>query len=107
MKVLLANLPNSVLLPTEAVKLGQNGRYVFVIKDDSTVDLRFVDIGQSQGDFLVIRDGVSAGEKVVLSGQLMLAPGARVVEVPDQGHNIFEENLKKNKSIAEKNPTVK
>ncbi|MDR0679816.1 MAG: efflux RND transporter periplasmic adaptor subunit [Puniceicoccales bacterium] len=106
-KVLLKTNKNSVLAPSESVKLGQMGRYVFVVKEDKTVDLRIVSTGQSYGDFIVIKSGVSAGEVVVKNGQLMLSHGAKVVELPDQRKNSFKADLKSDQDMAEKNPTTK
>jgi multidrug efflux system membrane fusion protein len=52
------------------------------VKPDSTLDLRPVKPGQPQGDFTVINDGLKTGETVVVSGQLQLAPGTKVVAQP-------------------------
>ncbi|MDR2778747.1 MAG: efflux RND transporter periplasmic adaptor subunit [Puniceicoccales bacterium] len=106
-KLLLTVVKNSLLVPAEAVKLGQQGRYVFVIKDDKSVELRLVEIGQIHGDMLVIKNGLGEGEIIVKRGQLMLAPGMKVVEMPETQSNTFDENLEKNKRIAEKNPTTR
>jgi multidrug efflux system membrane fusion protein len=106
-RVLLRTNKDSVLVPYESVRLGQAGRYLFVVKEDKAVDLRVVSIGQRHGDFIVIKSGVSAGEVVVKTGQLMLSPGAKVVEVPDQRNNVFKPNLKFDRDMAEKNPTTK
>ncbi|MDR1457476.1 MAG: efflux RND transporter periplasmic adaptor subunit [Puniceicoccales bacterium] len=106
-KLLLTVAKDSVLVPAEAVKLGQQGRYVFVIKEDKSVEFRLVEIGQIHGAMLVIKNGVSEGETIVMRGQLMLAPGMKVIEMPDTQPNFFEENLEKNRKIAEKNPTTK
>jgi multidrug efflux pump subunit AcrA (membrane-fusion protein) len=60
-----------------------------VVKPDSTLDLRPVKPGQRQGDLTVITEGVNPGETVVVSGQLQLAPGAKVIvketETPGDG----------------------
>ncbi len=77
-RLILETLKDAKLVPSSAVQIGQNGPYVFVVKDDSTLDLRQVKPGQPQGDLTVINEGVQAGEKVVVSGQLQLAPGAKV-----------------------------
>jgi len=60
------------------VQIGQNGPYIFVVKPDSTLDLRQVKSGQRQGDLTVITEGINAGETVVVSGQLQLSPGAKI-----------------------------
>jgi multidrug efflux system membrane fusion protein len=77
-RLILDNLKDSMLVPSSAVQIGQNGPYVFVVKPDSTLDLRQVKAGQIHGDLTVISEGVKPGETVVVSGQLQLAPGAKV-----------------------------
>ncbi len=106
-KVLLKINKGAVLVPTESVRLGQLGHYVFVIKEDKTVDLRNIKIGQQYGDFTLIKEGVNSGESVVQTGQLMLAPGMKVAEVPDQRENKFKLKLQYDQNMAEKNPTTK
>lgn len=78
-RLILDVLKDATLVPGGAVQIGQNGPYVFVVKDDSTLDLRQVKPGQTHGDLTVINEGVRAGEMVVVSGQLQLAPGAKVI----------------------------
>jgi multidrug efflux system membrane fusion protein len=77
-RLILDVLKEAKLVPSGAVQIGQNGPYVFVVKPDSTLDLRPVKSGQRQGDLIVINDGLKVGETVVTSGQLQLAPGAKV-----------------------------
>jgi len=78
-RFILDVLKDSKLVPSGAVQIGQNGPYLFVVKPDSTLDLRQVKPGQRHGDLTVITEGVEAGETVVVSGQLQLAPGTKVV----------------------------
>jgi multidrug efflux system membrane fusion protein len=77
-RLILDVLKEAKLVPSGAVQIGQNGPYVFVVKPDSTLDLRQVKPGQAQGDLTVITEGVNVGESVVVSGQLQLAPGMKV-----------------------------
>ncbi len=77
-RLILDNLKDSMLVPSGAVQIGQNGPYVFVVKSDSTLDLRQVKPGQNHGDLTVLTEGVKSGETVVVSGQLQLAPGMKV-----------------------------
>jgi multidrug efflux system membrane fusion protein len=77
-RFILDVLKDSKLVPSGAVQIGQNGPYIFVVKSDSTLDLRPVKPGQRQGDLTVITEGVNTGETVVVSGQLQLAPGTKV-----------------------------
>ena len=65
--------------PTRAIQTGQNGQYVFVVRDNQTVDMRTIKPGRVIGDRTVIVEGLRAGETVVTDGQLQLVPGATVV----------------------------
>jgi multidrug efflux system membrane fusion protein len=78
-RLILDTLKGAKLVPSGAVQIGQKGPFIFVVKPDSTLDLRQVKAGQRQGDMTVVNEGVQAGETVVVSGQLQLAPGAKVV----------------------------
>jgi membrane fusion protein, multidrug efflux system len=69
---------NAVVVPTAAIQIGQNGPYVFVIRPDSTVELRLVRIDRSVNDKSVIAEGLAAGDRVVVDGQLRLGNGTRV-----------------------------
>jgi len=69
---------NALAVPSTAVQVGQNGPYVFVIKLDSTVDLRLVRVDRSVTNKTVIAEGLAAGERVVVDGQLRLTNGTRV-----------------------------
>ena len=82
-RLILDLLKDAKLVPSSAVQIGQNGPYVFVVKEDSTLDLRQVKPGQVHGDETVIVEGVRPGETVVTSGQLQLAPGAKVIVKED------------------------
>ena len=78
-RLILETLKNATLVPSGAVQIGQNGPYVFVVKPDSTLDLRQVKPGQKQdSDMTVITQGVKSGESVVTRGQLQLSPGMKV-----------------------------
>ena len=69
---------NAVVVPSAAIQIGQNGPYVFVIRPDSTVELRLVRVDRTVIDKSVIADGLAAGDRVVVDGQLRLGNGTRV-----------------------------
>jgi multidrug efflux system membrane fusion protein len=82
-RFILEMLKNATLVPAQAVQVSQSGPFVFVVKPDNTVDLRPVKPGQRQeGDLTVIESGVKRDETVVVTGQLALAPGAKVAPQP-------------------------
>jgi multidrug efflux system membrane fusion protein len=69
---------NAIVVPSTAVQMGQNGPYVFVIKPDSTVELRLVRVNRTLENKTVLDQGLAAGERVVVDGYLRLNNGARV-----------------------------
>jgi multidrug efflux system membrane fusion protein len=71
--------PHAVVVPSAAIQMGQQGSYVFVVKNDLTVEARNVTPGVPINHESVIENGLAAGEVVVTDGQLMLFPGAKVV----------------------------
>ncbi len=74
----LSEQPDTVIVPSAAVQTGQNGQYVFVVKQDQTVDMRPIEPGWIVENMTVIKKGVQPGERVVTDGQVRLVPGAKV-----------------------------
>ncbi len=74
----LTREPNTIVVPSQAIQTGQQGQYVFVVKQDLTVESRPVVVGRSVNSETVVQKGLLADEKVVTDGQLRLYPGARV-----------------------------
>jgi multidrug efflux system membrane fusion protein len=77
-RLVLSILKDAVLIPASATQISQRGPYVYVIEPNSTAELRLVNLGQRQGKFVVVADGLKAGEKVVTSGQMTVVPGSKV-----------------------------
>lgn len=69
---------NRIVVPSQAVQTGQQGLYVYVVKDDMTAELRVVRQDRIFDGLAVIGSGVAAGEKVVIDGQMRIVPGAKV-----------------------------
>jgi multidrug efflux system membrane fusion protein len=85
----VAQQPDAVTVPSQAVLTGQSGPYVFVITPDHTAELRMVTSGIAHAGGVVIDKGLQSGETVVTDGQLQLSPGAAVeiknTPVPEDG----------------------
>ncbi|HTA43998.1 MAG TPA: efflux RND transporter periplasmic adaptor subunit [Bryobacteraceae bacterium] len=74
---------NRILIPSQAVQTGPDGKYVWVVSGDSSAAMRKVRVLRNytppgQIEQAVIGEGINPGEKVVLEGQLRLSPGAHV-----------------------------
>ncbi len=66
------------VIPAAALQTGQNGRYVYAVKEDSSVEIRSVHVERTLDDQVVVRTGIQPGETVVTDGQLQLVPGSKV-----------------------------
>jgi multidrug efflux system membrane fusion protein len=76
---------DAVVVPSQAVQTSQDGSYAFVVKADSTVELRSLVPDRIVGSETVIAKGLTPGEIVVTEGQLRLIPGAKVEEQKESG----------------------
>jgi multidrug efflux system membrane fusion protein len=78
MRLLLKTQQNVLTIPSAAVNRGPAGFFAYVIKPDSTVDMRGIKVGQDINDISVVEEGLVAGERVVTGGQYRLQPGSHV-----------------------------
>ena len=77
-ELIVATQRNVVTVPAQAVMVGPNGSYVYVIGADQTVHRVDVEAAAQEHGTDVIEKGVQAGEKVVVDGQYRLANGVKV-----------------------------
>ena len=52
----LRTLDHATVVPSEAIQSGQKGQFAFVVKPDQTVETRFVTVGQTIDNQIVVRD---------------------------------------------------
>ena len=77
-KVLLQTVHGALTIPTAAVQRGPQGVFAYVVKSDSTVEVRALQVGQHTDGRTIVTQGLRAGERVVISNQYQLQPGALV-----------------------------
>jgi multidrug efflux system membrane fusion protein len=77
-RVLVRMERNVLALPTTAVQLGPNGPFTYVVKPDSTVEVRQLTIGDESGGLTVVKTGLALNERVVTSNQYRLQAGVHV-----------------------------
>jgi membrane fusion protein, multidrug efflux system len=78
----LSTQSDAVVVPSEAVQVGQEGQHVFVVKPDNSVEVRPVVVARTDEGEAVIANGLQPGEQIVREGQFLLGPGSRI-EVRD------------------------
>jgi multidrug efflux system membrane fusion protein len=76
--LLLETQKNATVIPSVAVQTGPNGNYVYVVKEDKTVENRPVNVSLTQGLLSDIASGLAPNELVVTDGQDKLQPGSHV-----------------------------
>ena len=79
------SVQDAVVIPSAAVQRASFGPFVYVVKDDSTVTIRRVQLGPGEGDRVSITSGVTPDERVVLEGVDDLTEGARVEVISNNG----------------------
>ena len=72
--------PNTVMIPAVAIQSGQKGPFVFVAREDQTVEMRVVELVGIDGNMAALVSGVKEGERVIVEGQMRLTNGARIAE---------------------------
>ncbi len=74
----METLRGVTVTPSSAIQHSPKGTFVYEVKEDQTVTVRWVKTGPSEGDQVSIEQGVSPGEIVVVEGAEKLKEGSRV-----------------------------
>lgn len=69
---------NATVVPSQAVQMGQEGPYTFVVTPELTAEYRKLVVGRTLDGETVVTKGLAPGERVVTDGSLRLIPGAKV-----------------------------
>ncbi|WP_291270760.1 MdtA/MuxA family multidrug efflux RND transporter periplasmic adaptor subunit [Geothrix sp.] len=77
-RLLVDTLRGVVIVPTEAVQRSPQGSFVYVVKTDSTVEMRPVEILATDGGETALKKGLTGGETVVTDGIEKLRPGSKI-----------------------------
>ena len=74
-----AKLDDVILAPQEGVSRDRRGRPVaYIVNADNVVEERMLDIVQDHGNTWVVRDGLAAGDRLIVAGFQFIGPGATV-----------------------------
>lgn len=76
---LYANHPVKVpVVPIVAVQENQEGKYVYTIDETGMPKLTYIKVQGQSGDNWIVKDGLKAGDKVIVDGILKVTPGTPV-----------------------------
>ena len=67
-----------IVIPESALMQSGDRSTVFVLNDAGRADRRSITLGRRLPGFIVVEDGLAAGERVIVKGQMLLRPGALV-----------------------------
>lgn len=81
--LLADTLHNVVLAPSAAIQFGNSGTFVYVLDGDKKVKVQPLVVGDTDGDSTVIKEGLKAGDRVVLEGTDRLKDGSEIEVVND------------------------
>lgn len=72
----------AILVPDSAVVTDQSRKIVMTVRDDGTVEPKVVRAGPSYDNLRIIRDGLTASDRIVIDGLMRARPGAKVTPQP-------------------------
>jgi multidrug efflux system membrane fusion protein len=91
------------LIPTAAIQRTTTSTFVYLVKPDSTVTVREISVGTTEGDESQVISGVEPGDEVVMTGVDKLNEGTKVtVQLQGQGGGAPKSPPKKNGGKAAK-----
>lgn len=69
---------NAIKIPNKSIVVEKGGAYVFVVRPDSVVERRFIEIGPETGNLTIVERGLAEGEKIVVEGYHKISHGTKV-----------------------------
>lgn len=77
-------LDNAISIPDKCVQDLQGNKTVFVVGADNKVSQRTIEILDTVKEKVIVKSGLSAGEKIILEGLLKVHPGDKVTLVSEK-----------------------
>jgi len=78
----VGDMDDALLVPQAAVGSSQIGKFVYVVGSDNKAEQRYVSLGASDGDLVVVTKGVKEGDEVIVGNLQRLGPGTLVQARP-------------------------
>lgn len=77
-RVPIAEKENAILVPQRAIQELQGAKTVMVVDAQNKVQLRTIKVGDRSENYLIVLEGLSAGERVIVEGMQKARPGSEV-----------------------------
>jgi membrane fusion protein, multidrug efflux system len=80
----VGDMDDALLVPQAAIGSSQIGKFVYVVGPDNKAEQRFVSLGPTEGELVVVTKGVKEGDRVIVGNLQRLGPGALVQAKPNE-----------------------
>jgi len=77
-RVRLGIVKDGTVVPSAAVQRNSSGTFAYVMDPENRVEMRPIRVGQIDGNVALVESGLEPGQKVVVTSQEQLRPGASV-----------------------------
>jgi len=77
-RLLVNTLHGVIVIPTAAIQRGAPGTFVYLVNADSTVAVRAVKLGPSEGENVAVTSGLNPDDRVVVDGADKLREGSKI-----------------------------
>src|ERR1700716_364261 len=77
-RLLVTTLKDATVVPDDAVQRGTEGLYAFAVNSDNKAELRKINVSKSSDGRSVVDQGLTPGERGIVSGQYQVQPGSAV-----------------------------
>lgn len=78
---------NAVVVPTKTIAIESGGAFIYVVRPDSVVEKRFVELGPELKNTTVVERGIAPAEHIVVEGYHKLSHGLKVAPVSATAEN--------------------
>ena len=95
-KFLLNVLEDAIVVPRKALIIEKGGTFIYIMREDSITEKRFVQTGPELPNQIVIERGLGLNEIVIVEGQQKLHPGIKIIPVSANDTESIEKLKKEN-----------
>ena len=93
--------PNAILVPAVSVSRNNKGQsMVMLVNKESAVEARIIQTGQNIGDQILVAEGLSEGEQIIVTGLQKIKPGVPVKAVAGLAPNTKQSSLSAPATVA-------
>lgn len=82
---------DALLVPDEAIGSDQSLKFLYVVDDQNTVKIKFVELGPLEQGLRIIRQGITADDRIIISNLVMIRPEMKIDPVLVNGSELTKD----------------